>query len=1389
MIKQVQSNYNAPVLEKRVQQFWSETDAYKKTKEFRANGVDFYFVDGPPYTTGYIHLGTALNKTIKDAVVRFKRMQRHNVRDQPGFDMHGLPIEVKVEQSIGIKSKKEIETYGIDKFVSTCKDFALDFQRKMTEQFKEMGVWMDWERPYMTIAPSYIEAAWWTLKRAYDKNLLVSANRVISWCPRCETALAEAEIEYWEEKDPSIYVRFPVKGETATSLLIWTTTPWTLPANMAVAAHPDYRYAKVRYHRGEETDTVIVLESLIDSIGALEGWEEYDVLSLIEGDDLVGTEYIPPLETEVEAQAEMKGKWVHKVIPSQTVEADMTGLVHIAPGHGPEDFELGKEFGLEPFCPVEETGKFSKDAGKYKGLFVKKANPMIIEDLKDKGLMFHAGTIEHRYGHCWRCDSGVLFRNTTQWYLRITQVKDLMLDEIAKVRWTPEWAGSNRQYDWTVNARDWCISRQRYWGIPIPVWTCRCGEMKVIGSTDELEGAEGYRKDMELHRPWIDGVVLKCEKCGGKMRRVSDVLDVWFDAGVASWAQLGYPRNRAEFERWWPSKFITEAHDQTRGWFYSQLGSSCVAFGRAPYESVVMHGWMLDPQGQPMSKSRGNVIEPGKVIAEYGADALRFYMMRVSAPWEDISFQFEGVKNARKTLNILWNVANFASTYMSIDKFDPDALDASAIRTALRPEDRWLVSRTEKLKSEVTRNLNSYELHKACRALEEFILEDMSRWYVRLIRDRMWTEATDLDKLAAYKTLYDAIMTTVKLLAPFCPHIAEEIYQALDGSRLTVHMADWPVPDLTMVDERIEASMKVMQQLVEEITKERQKKNVKLRWPLQRIVVQLSTKEAMDLIKPLEEVLLSQANVKNIEYVPPGQDWDELILDVIPNPNAIGKVYRQWSSKIAVMLKNRPAQDIKDAVERGEYSLGIEGQAVKIEPNMVSFSTSMPENVVRVQFDHGEMFIDFNMNEEIEAEGYARELIRRIQQMRKDMKLDVEEFVRAEVRAPATIEEYFKRWREHIMKETRTLQLDFVDEPKGEYVVNWEVEKHKIDIGLSSLHMKEGMKEFASVPGLPQDTAVALVKAGKTSLESLKGMNEQTLSEIPGVSRTDARNILHFLARQADKPAEPAPKQEAPPSDRERMLGYLLRVPRMNEVKAEMLYDSGYNSVEKLAKATKEELREVKGLGTKTVQELFDYAAAGGFEKVVQCGGCANTIQPYELTCPACGRPIEDAIEEEEKPVKGAKPATLEPSTSYLVKEDKGDRSYTMFVEALERGMKGYCVTRDYPLKVRSKFNLGETPIVWLSNIGKENSLRPKDLEKLSFSLEQFLSKDGGVVLLEGLEYLITNNNFLTVLRFIQSLRDQVAVNRSILLLALNPSTLDPHELNLLEKEVDVTLG
>ncbi|MFA7150351.1 MAG: isoleucine--tRNA ligase [Candidatus Methanomethylophilaceae archaeon] len=982
MIKQVRANYDAPTIEKEIQAYWISNDAYEKTKELRSGGEDFYFVDGPPYTTGSIHLGTAMNKTIKDTLIRYWRMRGFNVRDQPGFDMHGLPIEVQVEKKIGVHSKKEIEEFGIDKFVDTCKKFAYELHGSMTEQFKQLGVWMDWENPYQTLKPSYLEAAWWTLSRAYKRGLLESADRVLTWCPRCETALADAEIEYWDEDDPSITVKFPVTG-TDYSLLIWTTTPWTLPSNMAVAVHPDFDYAKVKMVGPKGTDTFIVLESRAETIAKNGGYERFEILEKMKGKSLEGMAYEPPFE--IDEKYLHRTDWTYKVVTADYVENDNTGLVHTAPGFGPDDYETGKRYGIPPFCPVGESGRFTDEFPMLAGKKVKVSNEPILKYLDEKGKLFSSERIKHRYGHCWRCKSPIIYRNTNQWFMKVTAVKQKMLDEIDRVKWVPEWAGSSRERNWVEGARDWCISRQRYWGIPMPVWRCTCGEKKVVGRYDELREGKGYTEGMETHRPWIDAVTFTCPKCGGTMTRVKDVLDVWFDSGVAAWADLGWPSDTEQYDRWWPGRFIVEAHDQTRGWFYSQLAAGVISFDRAPYDEVMMHGWVLDPKGQKMSKSKGNVIEPLQIIGEVGADSLRFYLLEANAPWEDTAFQKDGPKGARKVLNTYWNVVNFASTYMNIDGYDPELHTLESVSKYLRNEDLWMLSKTERMKKNATEFLETRELQKVSRVLDDYILEDLSRWYVRLVRDRTWTENEDSeeDKNASYFVLHYAIMSTALSIAPLCPHIAEEVYQHMGGKLISVHMEDWPKYNASLLNDGIEYSMKLIQDIVEIIAAERQKMGSKLRWPLKSLTVKGDNDDVNSAVRMFEHVLAQQGNIKEILYS-------------------------------------------NETVENSDTVTGV-------------------------SFGPGVMYIDFEITPEIEAEGYARELIRRIQQMRKDMKLNVEQYINCEVRSDPHLTDLFITWKEHISNEVRAKNLTFTDSPGGDEIKTWDVTGKDITIGISSI--------------------------------------------------------------------------------------------------------------------------------------------------------------------------------------------------------------------------------------------------------------------------------------------------------------------------------------------------
>jgi len=507
-VKPIAKDYNTVAIEANINSFWSRTQAYKRSENARSQGKKFYFMDGPPYTTGSIHLGTAWNKILKDAIIRFKRLQGFDVRDQPGFDMHGLPIEVKVEQSLGIKNKKEIKELGLETFVNTCRDYGIDFQEKMTEQFKALGVWMDWDDPYLSIDNTYIENAWWTLKKLHSKDLLTRANRVVPWCPRCETALAKSEIEYKELKDPSIYLKFPIRGRRDEYIIVWTTLPWTIPGNLAIAVNPDYEYARVNIRVGGRKETLIVLEEKVQELAQATNIDAYEIIETVKGKELKGLEYFHPLMADIPFQKSATGEHVHKVITAKSVTKGHTGCVHIAPGMGTEDFTIGMDHNIPLFCPIDESGKFTNAvSSKYAGKDVREANETLVPDLKAMRFILHETTEEHRYGHCWRCHTPIVYRTTEQWFLRVTEVKDQLLKAVKRIKWTPGWAGSSRQYEWVKNAKDWCISRQRYWGIPMPVWECLtdvCGHLEVVGSVKELSKSNSYKKGMDLHKPWIE---------------------------------------------------------------------------------------------------------------------------------------------------------------------------------------------------------------------------------------------------------------------------------------------------------------------------------------------------------------------------------------------------------------------------------------------------------------------------------------------------------------------------------------------------------------------------------------------------------------------------------------------------------------------------------------------------------------------------------------------------------------------------------------------------------------------------------------------------------------------------------------------------------------------
>ena len=1041
-MEQIDDQYTPADVESAVEEYWDDHDAYESAVAAHADDPPFFFVDGPPYTSGQMHLGTAWNKTLKDAVIRHKRMTGHRVTDRPGYDMHGLPIEVKVEEELGFENKRDIEEYGMEPFIERCKEFAESNREAMDEDFASIGVWMDWDDPYKTVSPEYMEAAWWAFAQVADRGLVEQGKRSISQCPRCETGLANNEVEYEQIEDPSIYVTFPL-AEREGSLVIWTTTPWTIPANTFVAVDPDLTYQAVRAEKDGTEEVLYVAADCVEDVLAEGRYEEYEIEAELSGSELVGWAYDHPLADHLAEYPDFEG--AGEVYAADYVEADRTGLVHSAPGHGEEDFERGTELGLEVFCPVEPNGEFTDAAGEYAGEFVRDANDDIVADLIGEGEMLAHGTLTHSYGHCWRCDTGIIQLVTDQWFISITELKDDLLENMEDSEWHPEWARDNRFRDFIEDAPDWNVSRQRYWGIPIPIWVPEDADpdaldddMVVIGSREEL--AERVEKPVDpdaidLHRPSVDDLTIVED--GTTYRRIRDVFDVWIDSSVASWGTLGYPGDETAHDELWPADLIIEAHDQTRGWFWSQLGMGTAAVGDVPYEEVIMHGFANDEDGRKMSKSVGNIVTPEEAIDRGGRDPLRTYLLSHDQQGVDLAFEWEGLGEIQGKLNIFWNVFRFPLEYMTLDGYDPAT--ASLTDGELELVDEWVLSRLQSVETEVVAAWDDYRVSDAVNALIEFVTQDVSRFYVKAVRDRMWEEADSASKRGAYATLSVVLDEVIRLLAPIAPYLTERMYQTLDGSATTVHALSYPEPTGALHDPALERDIAVVRDVEEAAANARQQAGRKLRWPVPRVVVETDDDAVAGAVDRLDDLIAERVNARSVTAT---DGFDELIERAEPRMSAIGPAFGADAQKVMAAVDGATRADV-------ETGLTVDGEPIDLDDSMVEYAAEPPENVTGVEFDGGTVYVDTSLTPAIESEGYARDVIRRVQEMRKDLDLDVEARIRLGVdvdddRVAGFVDEH----AELIATEVRAdAWLDRPADAEG-LVETWTVEDVSVTIGI-----------------------------------------------------------------------------------------------------------------------------------------------------------------------------------------------------------------------------------------------------------------------------------------------------------------------------------------------------
>ncbi|WP_336362481.1 isoleucine--tRNA ligase [Halalkalicoccus salilacus] len=1055
---EVPDQYDPEAVEKRVFDYWDEVDAYEKAKESRRGEETFFFVDGPPYTSGAAHMGTTWNKTLKDAYIRHLRMQGYDVTDRPGYDMHGLPIETKVEERLGFENKKDIEEFGMEEFIAECQSFADEQLEGLQEDFKSFGVWMDWENPYKTVTPEYMEAAWWGFSQVAERGLVEQGKRSISQCPRCETAIANNEVEYEDVEDPTVYVAFPL-AEREGSLVIYTTTPWTIPANEFVAVHEELTYQRVRATRNDEEDVLYVAEGCVENVLSKGRYDEYEVEAELSGSEMLGWEYEHPLAEEVPANPDEEG--TREVYHADYVEAEDTGLVHSAPGHGEVDFERGRELGLPIFCPVAGDGVYTEEGGVYEGQFVKDADEEITADLEEKGLLVASGTLTHSYGHCWRCDTPILQMATDQWFITITDVKEELLENIADSEWHPQWARDNRFRDFVENAPDWNVSRQRYWGIPIPIWVPQewSGEMDeviVIGDREELADRVDQEIDpaeVDLHRPTVDELTIT--ENGTTYERVPDVFDVWLDSSVASWGTLDYPGEEEAFEELWPADLIMEAHDQTRGWFWSQLGMGTAAVGEIPYEEVLMHGFANDNEGRKMSKSVGNVVQPHEAIQRHGSDAMRLFLLSVNPQGEDMRFSWDEMATMERNLNILWNVFRFPLPYMRLDGFDPEETTLESVDADLELVDEWILARLQTVIGEMTEAWDEFRQDQALSALMEFVVEDVSRFYIQVVRERMWEEEDSSSKNAAYATLYHVLTRTVRLLAPYAPFITEEIHGTLtdeDGYE-TVHMHEWPAADEYWADEQLETDVELARAVEEAGSNARQQAERKLRWPVSRVVVAAADDRLAEAAGRRQALLEDRLNAREVRVIAPDERWAELDYSARADMSLLGPAFGDRAGEVMGALNEaRIEEPTLEALEAAVAK--ALGEEVDLSEEMVEFVEETPEEISGSRIttegdDRGVVYVDTALTEEIESEGYAREVIRRIQEMRKELDLPIEAPIRVELdieddRVAALAREH----EELIAEEVRAEELAPVEEGHRR---EWDVEGVTMRIAIESL--------------------------------------------------------------------------------------------------------------------------------------------------------------------------------------------------------------------------------------------------------------------------------------------------------------------------------------------------
>ncbi len=1057
--------YDPLAVEKEVLEFWNTNQIYEKTVDLRKSGPAWNFLEGPPTTNGFMHVGHARGRAMKDAEIRYQTMKGYNVWRRGGWDMQGLPVELEVERKEGIAEKGHIESsMGMDQFVQKCKELTDFYLDRWVNDSIRLGLWLDYPNAYQTRRDDYIEHVWYFLKFANEKGLLGRGYRVNPTCPRCNTALSGHEVSqgYMTKVDPSVYVKFKLQDKENEYLVIWTTTPFTLISNEMVSVHPKYRYVKVKV--GNELWWLA--EDRVDIVMGKIGVKDFQVADDLIGKNMLGWKYVHPFKDEVPWHQEHNEEYMHAIVTGKHVTVDDgTGLVHTAPGFGPDDFVVAREFGVPVLAPVTTDGKFTDEVPMFKGRYVFDTNEDIPRLLKEKGLLVYEEEIEHEYPHCWRCDTPLIYlADSTQWFLKMTGVRDRLVEQNKAVDWIPEWAGTGRFGDWLANADDWCISRSRIWGSPLPVWVCDdCNAEVVVGSRKELkELAIEFPDEFEMHRPWVDRVVLECKKCGGRMHREPFVTDCWLDSGLAHTASVDYLRDPSLFESLFPYDFITEAVDQSRGWFYSLLYTSVVLHNTASFKVCVSQEHVLDDDGQKMSKSKGNVVWAKDAFETVGADPFRVFVLTRSASWSRMNYDQKEINLVRRNLDILWNVTLFAETYMGLDKFqfDPKRLKKSYKKAEL--EDKWLLSKVQSIIGEFHQHMEKHLWHQAGRVLLDFISDDLSRVYLPIVKKRVWLDSEDPKKVMAYDVMYYVLQTMLRCLNGFTPFLAEKLHRDFlmrfqKSLPESINMTDMPEVEKAFLDMKTESAFDVLQELRSSSSHARNKKGVKLRHPVAKITLIAASKEVVESAKSLKSLLLDDLNTTDFEVFETDVMEGFLHLSIKPDYKIMGPKFKDKMKDLVDALQETDATKLRDDLEKhGTAVVEVSGKKLKLEQGDVHFEETLPEHLSHADSRVGRVYVDITRTRELEAMGLVRDVTRRVQVMRKEIDLSVDQSIDVLIRFsdPESVE-LAEMHKDYLTTEIRADSLELVgpkSKPKWSkysYAKEWEIDDLTIKVGMN----------------------------------------------------------------------------------------------------------------------------------------------------------------------------------------------------------------------------------------------------------------------------------------------------------------------------------------------------